>query len=456
MNRIKSQKALGLQAFHTWAINYSDIEVPPFVIIKVTSTPPYGYFVRPCPTRPRHGFIESRVVNTKKEWRAICKETLAEDSEAEFICMEYIDTSHSVVITPTTLTIGLGNDGATAGRVGTVTMAVPIMTLPYYLLEAAQIREDWYIEGLTPRYVVQLRDGPSITSSKEYIPEVTVVKGFIASNEVTDLLKWEQMVKRLPKGTVFISHSVTSHAAVHAILNGVPVLTRDVKIGEILEPTSHDVTSWDKRAFYAGVHNALNDKSDSRAAAWFAYLVIHTANQQSSLYLGYAVGYLLRVIATACAGEGRYCEIATEKNDRKYVYNRVYNEASVPQVLAECISIFTRNNWESGYGGEAWEAAARLALNTWKRIEWGYAPKDVLGAANNALNAAHNGGQCIIEKMAERDPDCIETAPHILVGEATGLYTLLTRIRRRKRPARPSTYVLTFKPLWEDSWGADG
>ena len=73
-------------------------------------------FVRPCPQRPRHGFVDSRVIESATEARGIVWETYAADPDAELLAMPEFRASWSAITTPGGISVGPFHDGATAGR----------------------------------------------------------------------------------------------------------------------------------------------------------------------------------------------------------------------------------------------------------------------------------------------------------------------------------------------------
>ncbi len=75
------------------------------------------WFVRPCPVRPRHGFVESREAKTVDEIVKIMVKTLAADPKGEILLLPKIIGNASAVWLPEsgTITVGPSNDGATKG-----------------------------------------------------------------------------------------------------------------------------------------------------------------------------------------------------------------------------------------------------------------------------------------------------------------------------------------------------
>ena len=72
-------------------------------------------FARCCPTKPEHGFEDSIPVRTYKELFDLWDRMIKIDVNAEMVLMRYIQADCSGIITPFTLSVGSGHDGATNG-----------------------------------------------------------------------------------------------------------------------------------------------------------------------------------------------------------------------------------------------------------------------------------------------------------------------------------------------------
>jgi len=92
--------------------------VPPFQVHRAREVDPsqlVGYFSRPCPMRPRHGFVDSREIRTVAEAAGLIQETLHADEDAEIVTMPLVNAAFSGIWTPGSLVVGQRNDRATAG-----------------------------------------------------------------------------------------------------------------------------------------------------------------------------------------------------------------------------------------------------------------------------------------------------------------------------------------------------
>ena len=94
--RIRTQKARGLRAI--WPLN-NRLEkgwTTP-IVISQPLTPEFPsvsmlpLMARPCPIRPRHGFVESRQVHSVEEVNQVLSETLVADPKGEVILMPFLD-----------------------------------------------------------------------------------------------------------------------------------------------------------------------------------------------------------------------------------------------------------------------------------------------------------------------------------------------------------------------------
>ena len=237
---------------------------------------PVEVFLRPCPSRPRHGFVDSRGVkmdSTQHNFliRDVAKQVMAlallEDCHAELVVMPLFRGTHSAVMTSYSFVFARGTTGATSGKHVLVDLGFPfthdeegtllfeqlfgtgrsqesigIFTSAYYEILYKQQDHDPYPE--LPE-LVQLRDGViPPAQAGEYIPyPFTLDQLQYATGPLCDdLIRWEAFVLKvadtnkafaaqgspyrdmivLPYGT-----TATSHMAVHCLANEVPYTCRD-------------------------------------------------------------------------------------------------------------------------------------------------------------------------------------------------------------------------------------
>lgn len=323
----------------------------------------YPIFARPCPRRPRHGFIESRIVNNHEELLKVVAETMAEDRLGEVMCMPPLTGKASAVATDSGVVWGVGNAGVTAGKGKQVTIPIPRspnqQSMTEYLTRhhspfRKEIKGSTFIEVVEhdgEPTIVQMRDGPAdVAVGGNYIPHANYkVTNVIVPNweEIENLIKWEARVAGAPAGTVIVlkNASLTSHCAVHGLANKFAVITTGpfidnpelLKEGMILQPESNQpapLTGDDYKKIAKFMRKTIHGSKRARAA--FSVSVLHAmsvwGNDPMLLWLRAAgVITMAKLIVSACAGEarhfyrcgpGRYTEGAKPAIDWKKITGR--------------------------------------------------------------------------------------------------------------------------------------
>lgn len=269
LHTYSTQKAKGLKAIHGTK-PFSDFDLPtgylselPISIWPQALAISIPSFARPCPTVPRHGFVESRLVSTKAEAEAVIKETLAADPNGEVIFMPRLSGMWSGVATHAGVTFGLANDGATAGKSaktvpsyshnGRFTRHVGSALCASSGIKGAPFLE--FVEDSRRPVFVQLRDGPEVPRSQNYIPREMVVGTVVYAEPSMDLLEWEaEIAEYIGKPGVVVHHpegSLTSHFAVHALVHQIPVILdkKAPRVGETLTPAGWEPAKLRKRDY---------------------------------------------------------------------------------------------------------------------------------------------------------------------------------------------------------------
>lgn len=205
------------------------------------------WFARPCPVTPRHGFVESKRIWSLKEACDLLHTAREEDPDAEVLVVPELSGEYSGIATNMGVTWGRGNDGVTGGTSGSALIPTPftspdawsqLLNLDQHVEGTAYIE---LVEGDGDMHAVQYRDGPPLPSTTDYIPRKTEVKEILWPME--DLLEWERYLKgkAKTKGVVvqFPKYiALSSHAAVHAIALGIPVINSHlVAVGDVLIPS---------------------------------------------------------------------------------------------------------------------------------------------------------------------------------------------------------------------------
>ena len=404
-----------------------------------------GKFVRPCPMVPRHGFVDSRPINTPDEAQKIVEETLAVEDRAEFIVMPFVDSAYSGIWTDGQLVIGKGNDGATAGH---SSRAIPTLGVPHVLgeqdwkwrklIDMAGITEPPYMELLWSQkyaysndfvnYFVQLRNGPKLPQTTDYIPAEMEVKAVVTAEG--DLLEWETKAKNFTAGTV-VYHpggSLASHYAVHAVINNIPVvISRQPIVGEILKPNT-EVKKSDavamKAGFLTGGMMTITFQDATRIMLLGAHSTSVWMGKQDFL-LGMALGCAYRLIITAALGEFRHQPGRKRKPSRNAVYRGVWDKIFKPSTRTrylKALASFENDDWPSSYGGKKWLIFARFAGSIYNSI----LDENVTGSLellNQAVHAVHNGGWAFDKFIQQSECDYTATSPaYTLLRVAPKLY----------------------------------
>lgn len=215
---------------------------------------------RPCPSVPRHGFVESRIVTTLEELKQVIVETRNADPRGEVILMPYIEAQSSAVITDSSVTIGKGHNGATAGKQSFTIPCVSHIVKLTKLMGEIEVRTgagryitvsiDKYV-GLNSKYnrhpyietvanqIVQLRYGPKVDGRRKThssVGNVTVRYVWEPSESLQENFEafescLDEVQRQWGRGSVlYLPHgSLSCHAAVQAITKGMCVVTGDAK-----------------------------------------------------------------------------------------------------------------------------------------------------------------------------------------------------------------------------------
>lgn len=379
-------------------------------------------FVRPCPRRPRHGFVDSRPVKPRDidAVRAIWDEARAVDPEAELLLCPAIEAKWNAVITPTRLAIGPGNDGATAGH-GVLTlplMGVPIAELNENLLREAGVREDQdpYIEAVWGQqssgsnlwFFTQLRAGEKIPPcvGKDYVPQLLRVERVLEASG--DLVEWEKQAAALTAGTVVVhmGGTLVSHYGVHCLINKVPIFTSRIpEVGEVIQPTTQ-LAPPDPLAVAKGLAAGAVmkiDRTSAPEAIRFMMVALHNSSalvEDWSMWIGVAATIMVRVGMAASHGEARHSHYSLKTLGRDYMYAASFKDffASRDTLGIAQYKFLHYKGWGGGFGGKAWAGCTQAIFELDEAIRHHLqrpSPESVgriVVQLNNAVNKAHNGG----------------------------------------------------------------
>jgi len=389
-------------------------------------------FVRPCPIVPRHGFVESSTYLDCIQLNKLSQKTYEVEHDAELLITKPIDAAYNAIIANNVITFSQGNDGATSGRnclhfyinddpfgkvLGSLADLVPKHEVPFY--EAVLDKDD-------QQYLVQVRSGPAILCSKNYVPTTLKVQNIIRAEG--DLLDWEKKLKDVDPANTIIDHSegsLSSHYAIHAIINKVAVFTQNIpKVGDLIAPTTNaTITSKEQDIFREGFllgFSAAKNLGNSQGITT-SYLMrkilklsLATLHNFSSIAshndysnFGITLGLFLRCAFAISIGEARHYKYeSTYDNDRDFTwinklskhrldcYDYVFYELDPREVvvaLAEALEAFKLFNWNHAYGGEAWADCTQKGALLYNACLAG----DIENAArlfNIIINIEHNNG----------------------------------------------------------------
>lgn len=479
----RTQKAQGI-------IRLSENPIEPFrtlrflLVLDEADIPDDGYpfFARPCPVRPRHGFVESRICTSKEEVLALFQEVKEADPEGELVLMPPIYAGANWIVTPFAMTLGPGNDGATAGK-GAIVFPFSLQGIPIWedLLGEGEVPYIEAVQRATDKalFAVQYRSGPPTGASPDYIPrEVRVERVFVIRDDNIALLDWENLVKTFPEGTV-VYHpggALSSHYGVHCVANGVPYLvSRKPQVGETLHPASEGWSKEDLLYLAEQIRKAelrpspMNGVAQALAILHGVGFALSTKPQGAFLeVLAGAMVALARYTAGASVAELRYArshreggvpcnvwealrealDLDIEEVNRDEVYEGAlaWDLAAVHTALAHAAHTFALFGWERGYGGRKWASATKAArIYAERLLRFAKRPTrrglaSLVKAANHLLHANHNNGW-YLNKWPWRGEGDLDTVAHnpaklLLSGEAETLFEFAGRGLPRFQPLR--------------------
>lgn len=394
-------------------------------------------FARPCPVRPRHGFVDSRVITSEKALVALVEETRSADPEGEIMLSSYIDAKWNAIWTPSMMTFGKGHDGATAGDANVLMIplagvydreafggcAIAEGEVPYIEWVGQQIHG-----GGTLPVATQVRSGPAVTTtSRDFIPRPVEVGEVIVFDPEMTFLTWEALMegaKDRPGVVVYHPNgSVCDHATVHARSRNIPIVTFPVAVGDQLVP-SGEVATPNPLAVLDGI--ALGDTmkldpNQLRPVVGAILLGLHHSAALSGndgKWIGVAAALMIRLGSMALRGEARHEQSVKHKPRREAVYTRhvnrslTYHRAGVVRLL----NTFRYGNFghnaicaSGGTGGMKWAACAASLIPLFNAIRALALKEDqesvqaIVRALNRSVNQAHNNGWWLNKFMEGRN-----------------------------------------------------
>jgi hypothetical protein len=405
-------------------------------------------FMRPCPVTPRHGFVDSRVVTSTDDVRAVWQEAIAADPGAEALLMPFVKASHNMVWRPGLVSVGPGHDGATGGHDSATILIEPGYS-PHWATIATDATVnleqcDPFVEavmgpnGLT---VTQVRAGDKgAPAGADWIPAPMIVARVRTIDPATKkddgaMLAWESEAKALIAGEDLVYNpggNLGDHWSVHARIHGIGVVTTfRPSVGDTVPAMGQQVEPLDPQAIVWGLLGGLCGPSliptDRRVSAVCAAVcgTHHGLRMGGAIgvHLGTSIAVMLRLGQAAIWGEARHAEhhtaIATGKLSRAQIFTKILDQwQDGRDQLKTKADLFWSHAWHGGFGGTAWGTCAKAlvaldqAVLDLVRVPSLVHAKRILAAHTTAVNVAHNNGWWLnkfapsywFDRAAELDP----------------------------------------------------
>lgn len=422
-------------------------------------TKPCKYFARPCPEFPKHGFVESRPIDSYDKLCALFAEVVKEDPHGEVLLgphFPHVDFN-AIYTDFGSLSIGPGNDGATGGK-GSIQLTVAPSKLSNKVKEAGGIKEGdgTYFEvvyasskpgGFPVPNMVQMRGGPIINAAeRDFIPEKTVVTNVIIPNE--DLLVWAKQVENLVPGTAVWGdgHTLASHAAVHCIIHKIPfITTHKPEVGEALAPS---VNAKQKpmalkdfqRGVATGIQSLKVSKDHMKDGLIFSLSVLHNwayiRNSENAAYLfGAAIALMEKICSSLVLGEYRHAKnSAYYGKGREDVYERAVSSPGFTYLkkMKDAFESFHNTKWKSGFGGDPWAMCAFYSIKLWNATAQVYNKKtntlsdkdiaSIMDLFNGMINLSHNNGWWFNKIAGQNSLDMAAKLPGLAAAHSAVFY----------------------------------
>lgn len=423
-----TQKARGINALETFKYWFGGIHCIDQIIFSAKEDLsdkiiPLPVFARPCPTQPRHGFVDSRVVSTTKQLQDLCAETLAADPNGELVLMPVISSTHSAVLANSLLSVGRGNTGVTGGGKAITLPVINSMAIQRarkYAIEQKLITNDEALflelvyDGFKEKQckIVQARSAPAgaVIASPDFIPrDMTIKKVVQPDPEEINLLDWEKQMKKMdPNGTVVYlpDTSLSSHLAIHAITNEITVLTNPdytPTVGDNLKKSTetHHV---DYTNVLDGFQKAINltMPSDINPEIWFGQVAknvlalthntVALLSENKGFEIGVAAGLLSKVTFMLGAGEARYYKGKShDESEREKRYIKAFQAPSelINKAIDSHNKFVDMDAWGGSYGGTKWASIVAGGIKVWNAALSGNVNALIL-EMNKTIQLQHN------------------------------------------------------------------
>jgi hypothetical protein len=395
-------------------------------------------FARPAPELASHGFADSREIGSYTEFLQVWQESSAADARAEVILMPFFEATWNAVLTPTSVAIGPGHDGATAGA-GSVTFGLADVDLdafgghtgegevPYIeavanpLVIASDEDYGWKAKVMEVKYV-QVRAGPPQGGFGDYIPEAVTVKSVLRAEG--DALEWAAKIADLGvtgESGVVVWHPTggrSAHYAIHCMLHKIPIVFGSVAptVGDLLARKKEGKNVWRRSQVRRGVSAGLTHDLKSRKAQVEAVQAICFGlyqagglrkSKEGAFVLGFVSALMLRLGYAACIGEMRHAAQSdlTDALSRRQIFTRIFSgkwgeeSTAWKNLVGTAWYAFDDMKWNtSSFGGKKWAGCTESAVALEAALKAACTGEDPKGVAlvealNVCVNMAHNGGK---------------------------------------------------------------
>lgn len=266
-------------------------------------------------------------------------------------------------------------------------------------------------------YLTQLRSGPKIRQNGEnYIPrDIDPIGVIYYPIENESLLDWEERVALMKPNDIVVhpGGSLTSHYAIHAILNEVPFLVSLDKSGVsggTLKATGATTITRSSREVVRGI--ALGDYLGRYLGAnnFRAQLILglvclynsHAMRGEHSKWIGIAAALFLKLGTMALRGEARHVGDGPQNGKRRGTVYRRYAKHPLSFHVRHSWKwhhIFRHGRFSSGsVGGKNWAKCAKgieQLINAMQALSAKPSSKNVnslISVMNRTVDLAHNNG----------------------------------------------------------------
>lgn len=462
----------------------------------------FPVFARPCPVNPRHGFVDSTLCNNAEELNQVSAATYAAESDAEILVTKPVDSYYNAIINGQVITFARGNDGATGGKgCNYFYISEDPLSEMLGLNNRKVIAEDEipfyefvFGDGISSNItnLVQVRSAPKTPRVKDFVPDTVEVKTILKAEG--DLLDWESLLKTVDPKTTIVDHtngSLSSHYAIHAIVNKVPIFTTYLpELGSVVPPTVEDVsiTDLDKqkflRSFSAGFSSTeyliknikYNQQSIDQIMGGIIRVALSTLHNFSVVslskdyeLLGMVLGLFCRSTFAVSFGETRYNRKRAAANlyytsyyskvpegGRNVCYNHMMNLGvdEAQATMAKVYHIFDRMKWDSSYGGKKWASCTRSAVELFNACV-SLDIQKVVELFNRVINENHNGGKYLNKVVSYSDFDEAAKSPSVYpLRHFHTIVDILTTAWDYSKTVNLNELASKFKPLsldWQES-----